>query len=130
VTSLDVKTQRNQGQRTYYLKRTSVYDIVPLYQAGLKGIQMAHYKCCCCMFCWLADRKLERLEQSLDELVEGRCRISAIPTISVVWRNEKWVTADNRRLWVFRHLEKLGKCTTIRGLKYISDVLTPFSEII
>ena len=25
----------------------------------------------------------------------------------------KWFTADNRRLWVFRDLERLGKCTTI-----------------
>jgi hypothetical protein len=56
----------------------------------------------------------KNLGETLDELVEGRCRISDIPTISVVWRNEKWVTTDNRRLWVFRHLEKLGKCTTIR----------------
>jgi hypothetical protein len=56
----------------------------------------------------------KNLGETLDELVEGRCRISAIPTISVVWRNEKWVTTDNRRLWVFRHLEQLGKCTTIR----------------
>jgi hypothetical protein len=56
----------------------------------------------------------KNLGETLDELVEGRCRISDIPTISVVWRNEKWVTTDNRRLWVFRNLEQLGKCTTIR----------------
>ena len=29
----------------------------------------------------------KNLGETLDELVEGRCRISAIPTISVVWRN-------------------------------------------
>ena len=56
----------------------------------------------------------KNLGETLDELVEGKCRISDIPTISVVWMHGKWVTADNRRLWVFRHLEKLGKCTTIR----------------
>ncbi|CAC5402956.1 unnamed protein product [Mytilus coruscus] len=27
--------------------------------------------------------------------------------------NGKWWTADNRRLWIFRHLEKLQKCTEI-----------------
>lgn len=27
--------------------------------------------------------------------------------------NGKWWTADNRRLWIFRHLEKLRKCTEI-----------------
>jgi hypothetical protein len=37
----------------------------------------------------------KNLGETLDELVEGRCRISDIPTISVVWRNEKWVTTDN-----------------------------------
>jgi len=30
-----------------------------------------------------------------------------------VQRHGKWVTADNRRLWVFRQLERLGKCDTI-----------------
>jgi hypothetical protein len=55
----------------------------------------------------------KNLGETLDELVEGRCKISDIPSISVKRMNGKWVTADNRRLWVFRHLEKLGKCTTI-----------------
>ncbi|XP_063419735.1 uncharacterized protein LOC134704882 [Mytilus trossulus] len=55
----------------------------------------------------------KNLGETLDELVEGQCSINNIPTISVMWRGGKWVTADNRRLWVFRHLEKLGKCTTI-----------------
>ena len=38
-------------------------------------------------------------------------------------RNGKWVTADNRRLWVFRQLERLGKCDKIpvRITYYISD---------
>jgi len=46
-----------------------------------------------------------------------------MPTISVMKRNGKWVTADNRRLWVFRQLERLGKCDEIpvRITYYISD---------
>ncbi|CAC5401924.1 unnamed protein product [Mytilus coruscus] len=60
-----------------------------------------------------SQHSFKNLGDTLDDLVEGRCRISDIPTISVISRNGKWVTADNRRLWVFRHLEKLGKCTTI-----------------
>ena len=28
-------------------------------------------------------------------------------------RHDKWVTADNRRLWVFRQIERLGKCDMI-----------------
>lgn len=50
---------------------------------------------------------------TLDDLVEGRCRVEDIPNISVMNRGGKWVTADNRRLWVFRNLEKLGKCETV-----------------
>lgn len=51
--------------------------------------------------------------ETLDDLCERRCRIRDIPTISVVQKNWKWFTADNRRLWVFRHLERLGKCNSI-----------------
>ena len=42
------------------------------------------------------------------------CSIHSIPTISVVKKDNKWYTADNRRLWVFRNLERLGKCNEIR----------------
>ena len=33
-----------------------------------------------------------------------------------------WMTADNRRLWVFKHLERLGKCSEIpvRITRYIA----------
>lgn len=55
----------------------------------------------------------KNIGETLDDLVERRCTINDIPTISVMLRNGKWTTADNRRLWVFRHLEKLGKCTII-----------------
>ncbi|KAH3858257.1 hypothetical protein DPMN_100877 [Dreissena polymorpha] len=44
---------------------------------------------------------------------KGRTAIYSIPTITVVKRNGQWVTAENRRLWVFRQLEELGKCTFI-----------------
>ncbi|KAH3858255.1 hypothetical protein DPMN_100875 [Dreissena polymorpha] len=43
--------------------------------------------------------------KTLDDICEG----SDIPKITVVKRNGKWVTANNRLLW----LEKLGKCTHI-----------------
>ena len=51
--------------------------------------------------------------ETLDDLCEGRCSINDIPIIGVMKRDEKWVTADNRRLWVFRELERLGKCEEI-----------------
>ena len=51
--------------------------------------------------------------ETLDDLCEGYISVEKIPTISVMYKNGKWFTGDNRRLWVFRHLERLGKCTTI-----------------
>ena len=51
--------------------------------------------------------------QTLDDLCEGRISVYAIPTITVVKKGGKWFTADNRRLWVFRELERLGKCIFI-----------------
>ncbi|VDI68602.1 Hypothetical predicted protein [Mytilus galloprovincialis] len=51
--------------------------------------------------------------ETLDDLAEGRINIGSIPNISVMKENGKWWTADNRRLWIFRHLEKLRKCTEI-----------------
>lgn len=54
---------------------------------------------------------------TLDDIMEGRCNIKDIPMISVMKRDGKWVTADNRRLWVFKHLEKLDKCSNIIAIK-------------
>ena len=51
--------------------------------------------------------------ETLDDICEGRCSIHDIPTVRVMKRGGKWVTADNRRLWVFRELERLGKCDEI-----------------
>ncbi|KAL4220205.1 Heat shock 70 kDa protein 12A [Mactra antiquata] len=51
--------------------------------------------------------------ETLDDICDGRCRIDDIPRISVAKKNGKWVTADNRRLWVFKHLHRLGKCDQI-----------------
>ena len=39
--------------------------------------------------------------------------MSSVFNSEVVNLDGKWVTADNRRLWVFRELERLGKCDTI-----------------
>jgi len=46
-------------------------------------------------------------------LFDYRCSIYDIPTISVMQRNGRWITSDNRRLWVFQQLERLGKCDEI-----------------
>ncbi|KAK3596173.1 hypothetical protein CHS0354_010708 [Potamilus streckersoni] len=53
------------------------------------------------------------IEDTLIEICDGRQTISNIPSITVCWYKDHWYTTDNRRLWVFKHLEALGKCTTI-----------------
>ncbi|CAG2219459.1 unnamed protein product [Mytilus edulis] len=57
--------------------------------------------------------KNKTIGETLDDLAEERIGIGSIPNICVMKENGKWWTADNRRLWIFRHLEKLGKCTEI-----------------
>ena len=51
---------------------------------------------------------------TLDKLCKGDIKVEAIPAIGVMKQDGKWFSGDNRRLWVFRHLERLGKCTQIR----------------
>lgn len=59
--------------------------------------------------------------KTLDKLCDGKIDKEDIPTISVARVNGKWFTADNRRLWVFRQLEALGKCRKIRVIE-IDDI--------
>ena len=49
----------------------------------------------------------------LDDIVIGRCFVSAIKTIEVKLVDGLWYSADNRRLWVFKQLEILGHCPLI-----------------
>ncbi|XP_033745159.1 uncharacterized protein LOC117330781 [Pecten maximus] len=64
--------------------------------------------------------------ETLDDIVEGRTHMTSLPTICIKHEEEemtgetgagqkkgRWITADNRRLWIFRHLERLGRCTEI-----------------
>ena len=62
------------------------------------------------------------LGETLDDLCEGRISVCDIPVIAVTQKDGKWFTGDNRRLWVFRHLERLGKCTFLTVYEgYISS---------
>ena len=51
--------------------------------------------------------------ETLDELYNGKIQVRDIPNIRVVKKDDKWVTLDNRRLWIFHHLEGAGKCSQI-----------------
>ncbi|XP_065927828.1 uncharacterized protein [Magallana gigas] len=60
--------------------------------------------------------------ETLDKLLTGECSIHDIKTIQVLFRNGRYLTADNRRLWIFKKLEELGECTEIpiRMTRYIN----------
>lgn len=55
------------------------------------------------------------VRETLQQLANGEILLEDLPIIDVVWCQKKWVwyTLNNRRLWVFRELEKLGKCQYI-----------------
>ncbi|XP_060568084.1 uncharacterized protein LOC132726747 [Ruditapes philippinarum] len=53
----------------------------------------------------------------LDDVCDGRTPLSSFPKIAVNKKNSKWYTTDNRRLWVFRQLRRLGKCGEIPVVK-------------
>lgn len=40
--------------------------------------------------------------ETLDKLLTGECNIHDIKTIQVMFRNGMYLTADNRRLWIFK----------------------------
>ncbi|KAH3858195.1 hypothetical protein DPMN_100814 [Dreissena polymorpha] len=54
-----------------------------------------------------------KIEETLDNICEGGCSIHSIPSITVASHDGKWMTVDNRRLWVFKELERLGKCYNV-----------------
>ncbi|XP_052711018.1 uncharacterized protein LOC128185469 [Crassostrea angulata] len=51
--------------------------------------------------------------ETLDDILLGKCKVTDLPTIKVVEKRGLWVTADNRRLWVFKNLQILGECEKI-----------------
>ena len=50
---------------------------------------------------------------TLDRLCEGRMTVSDIPPKGFMQKGGRWYTGDNRRLWIFLELERLGKCTNL-----------------
>lgn len=54
-----------------------------------------------------------QIGETLDQLLTGEVKVDEIPKIEVEEIEGNLYSADNRRLWVFQKLEKLGKCDTI-----------------
>ncbi|KAK3089415.1 hypothetical protein FSP39_003462 [Pinctada imbricata] len=53
------------------------------------------------------------LGETVDDILLDNTTIDDIPMIIVTLVDGLWFTPDNRRLWVFRKLEELGKCEEI-----------------
>ncbi|KAH3867157.1 hypothetical protein DPMN_030282 [Dreissena polymorpha] len=54
------------------------------------------------------------IEDLLKDIVAGRCFASSVKPIEVASVNGTWYSNDNRRLWVFQELERLGRLTKTR----------------
>jgi len=55
----------------------------------------------------------ESLEDTLDGIRYGGISVSSIPEISVMKKDGKFYADGNRRLWLFKELEKEGILSTI-----------------
>lgn len=49
----------------------------------------------------------------LDDIMEDKLSISKLPTIKVKNINGRYVSSDNRRLWIFKELERLGSVNQV-----------------
>ncbi|VDH90599.1 Hypothetical predicted protein [Mytilus galloprovincialis] len=56
----------------------------------------------------------ESIGEVLDDIMEDRLLVSSLPKISVKLIDGELVSADNRRLWILKQLEKLGHLTTVK----------------
>jgi hypothetical protein len=51
--------------------------------------------------------------ETLDACMRDQNVINIIPKITVCHKDGKWFTLDNRRLWVFKQLESMGRLSKI-----------------
>ena len=57
------------------------------------------------------------LDETLNEIINGTTKVEDIPKIKVFYTQQngtvKYFSENNRRLWLFKHLEKLGLLDTV-----------------
>jgi len=54
-----------------------------------------------------------QIGEVLDDIMEDRLSISRLPTIEVMCIDGRYVSSDNRRLWILKQLEKLGRVSEV-----------------
>jgi hypothetical protein len=54
-----------------------------------------------------------QIGEVLDDIMEDRLSISRLPTIEVKCIDGSYVSSDNRRLWILKQLERLGRVNEV-----------------
>jgi len=55
----------------------------------------------------------DQIGEVLDDIMEDRLSISRLPTIEVKYIDGRYVSSDNRRLWILKQLERLGSVNQV-----------------
>ncbi|WAQ94291.1 hypothetical protein MAR_006762 [Mya arenaria] len=66
-------------------------------------------------------RNTQNIGNVLDNIFERRLQVDDLPRITVARHDGRWFSADNRRLWIFKKLQKLGRCSSIEVIE-ISEI--------
>lgn len=54
------------------------------------------------------------LSETLEEVLNGTTKVEAIPKIRVIFDGSRYYSMNNRRLWVYKELQKRGKLATVK----------------
>ena len=54
-----------------------------------------------------------QIGEVLDDIMEDKLSISKLPTIEVKCIDGSYVSSDNRRLWILKQLERLGRVNEV-----------------
>ena len=54
-----------------------------------------------------------QIGEALDDIMEDKLSISKLPTIEVKCIDGSYVSSDNRRLWILKQLERLGRVNEV-----------------
>lgn len=65
----------------------------------------------------------QHIGEVLDDIVQGRVKIQSIPKLEVIKEDDLWISGDNRRLWIFKQLQQLGKVDKIT-VKHVKRIHT------
>jgi hypothetical protein len=68
-----------------------------------------------------------QIGEVLDDIMEDRFPISKLPTIEVKCIDGRYVSCDNRRLWILKQLERLGRVNQVSVKPVLNRNTIPYS---